>query len=92
MRRFLARQWVRFQAAAQFLAVINYGLLVYSVARNTGWGPYLVAGGLTCVWLCGWLLLDFAKFPAAAEDEGVIRSPAWQRLFAELREIKGRLP
>lgn len=92
---FVWRVRYRFQLATQWLAYLNFVLLIVAVSKSLGFRalPVLaiaVPVGFLCMYLWGWFLDVFARQQHNDEIEYLKRSPAW-KIHMENNEMLKKL-
>ncbi len=96
IRNFFIEQKFRFDQGIQFLAILNFVLLIIATSdKLKNVFPFrinqllllLVPLMFICVWLFGFILDKFIKFPQASELSRVKRSPTYQETQEKLDKI-----
>ncbi|MBU2572901.1 MAG: hypothetical protein KKH28_02340 [Elusimicrobia bacterium] len=98
---FFFNQKYRFDLGHQFLAMVNFALLVIaasdklryytSVQRTWVLVAAAVPLGFLGMWLVGFFLDRFVKYGQACNIEAVKRNPLWDEQKAYLQRIEARL-
>ncbi|MGB9719648.1 MAG: hypothetical protein ACPL06_03600 [Candidatus Anstonellales archaeon] len=101
IRDFVAEQWWRFLIGIQILTLVNFVLLVITASDKlkSFFGIQYTAElvllfiplALLGIWLTGFVLERYIRFPQAQERAATSRSPTWNRNFKMLEKIEKRL-
>ena len=98
--RRLLEQRFRLSLGQQFLAYINFVLLVLAASRELKWilgvestaalVSIMVPLAFFGLWAFGYAMDKYFKMPEIDEAEYIKRSPAWQEVLGTLRALERR--
>lgn len=98
LRQQFFRQKYRFDQGMAYISIINFGLLVLvasdklkailGLGNISGFSVMFLIASFVGIWILGYFLDVVVKQQYMTEMEITARSPAWNKVYRELEEIK----